>query len=245
MKNQILFKSTIIVFSFVLFNSCTVEKRLYNSGLNIQWRKDKKTSETTDYVFEENRKISDDQTHESIVNSIDNNTDNNIENDENSNVTIINLDHNENYNFIDEEPCDVITLKNGNEISAKVQEISTNEIKYKKCNQDDSPLISIYKKEVLMVKYSNGEKEIISNSTKDPLSNELNPENGGKSQIVAFILCLLIGALGIHRFYLGHIGVGILYLLTAGLCGIGILVDLILILTGSLKPKDGEYEKTF
>jgi hypothetical protein len=242
MKNYIL-----LILLISAISSCTVEKRLYNSGLNVQWRKDKKTSETTDYVFEENRKNSDDQTNVSIIKneSIDNDNDNMIENVENSNATIITVEQNDNNNYIDEKPCDVITLKNGNEISANVQEITTSEIKYKKCNQDDSPLISIYKKEVLMVKYSNGEKEIISTSTKDPLSNELNPENGGKSQIVAFVLCLLIGVIGIHRFYLGHIGMGILYLLTAGLCGIGVLVDLILILTGSLKPKSGEYEKTF
>lgn len=242
MKNYIL-----LILLISAISSCTVEKRLYNSGLNVQWRKDKKTSETTDYVFEENRKNSDDQTNVSTIKneSIDNENDNIIENVENSNATIITVEQNDNKNYIDEEPCDVITLKNGNEISANVQEITTSEIKYKKCNQDDSPLISIYKKEVLMVKYSNGEKEIISTSTKDPLSNELNPENGGKSQIVAFVLCLLIGVIGIHRFYLGHIGMGILYLLTAGLCGIGVLVDLILILTGSLKPKSGEYEKTF
>ena len=61
---------------------------------------------------------------------------------------------------------------------------------------------------------------------------------GGKSQIVALILCILLGLLGIHRFYLGYTGLGILYLLTLGLFGIGWLIDLILlIIPNGLTPK--------
>lgn len=68
-------------------------------------------------------------------------------------------------------------------------------------------------------------------------------EGSGKSQLVALLLVLLVGTLGIHRFYLGHIGIGIVQLLTMGGCGIWTLVDLILIITGNLKPKNGEYSE--
>jgi TM2 domain-containing membrane protein YozV len=67
---------------------------------------------------------------------------------------------------------------------------------------------------------------------------------GGKSQVIALILVLVVGGLGIHRFYLGYTWQGIVQLLTAGGCGIWALIDLIRIITGDLKPKDGEYEKT-
>ena len=66
----------------------------------------------------------------------------------------------------------------------------------------------------------------------------------GKSQLVALILAILVGVLGIHRFYLGYIGIGIIQLLTFGGFGIWALIDLIMIATGDLKPKNGEYEKT-
>ena len=76
--------------------------------------------------------------------------------------------------------------------------------------------------------------------------DEGDNNEGDKSQVVTLILLLLLGPLGIHRFYLGHIGIGLLYLFTGGLCGIGIIIDLILILTGGLKPKDGsEYYDKF
>ena len=44
----------------------------------------------------------------------------------------------------------------------------------------------------------------------------------------AYILCLFLGFLGVHKFYENKIGMGILYLLTGGLFGIGWLVDVII-----------------
>jgi TM2 domain-containing membrane protein YozV len=60
---------------------------------------------------------------------------------------------------------------------------------------------------------------------------------------VALVLCIVVGTLGIHRFYVGKIGTGILYLLTGGLFGIGWLVDVIMIAVGSFKDKAGNVLK--
>ena len=51
-----------------------------------------------------------------------------------------------------------------------------------------------------------------------------------KSKWVAFFLCLFFGVLGIHKFYEGRVLLGIVYLLTLGLCGIGVIIDLIILL---------------
>jgi len=77
-------------------------------------------------------------------------------------------------------------------------------------------------------------------------SNVTKATNAGKSQLVALLLVLtiLVYVSGIHRFYLGYTGIGVLQLLTFGGCGIWALIDFIRILTGDLQPKDGPYGTT-
>ena len=51
-----------------------------------------------------------------------------------------------------------------------------------------------------------------------------------KSKWVSFALCLFLGMLGIHKFYEGRVLLGLVYLLTMGLFGVGVIVDLIVLL---------------
>ena len=53
-----------------------------------------------------------------------------------------------------------------------------------------------------------------------------------KDKWIALLLCVFLGGLGAHKFYEGKIGLGILYLFTAGLFGIGVLIDFMIILFG-------------
>jgi hypothetical protein len=64
-------------------------------------------------------------------------------------------------------------------------------------------------------------------------------EVGGKSFITTWLLALLLGGLGIDRFYLGKIGTGILKLVTFGGLGIWVLIDLIITLSGKQRDKQG------
>lgn len=51
-----------------------------------------------------------------------------------------------------------------------------------------------------------------------------------KNKWIAFFLCLFFGIFGVHKFYEGKVGMGILYIFTCGLLLIGVIVDLIAIL---------------
>ncbi|MBU2667011.1 TM2 domain-containing protein [Actinoplanes bogorensis] len=62
---------------------------------------------------------------------------------------------------------------------------------------------------------------------------------GQKSWIVALLLCFFVGVLGVHRFYTGKVGTGILMLVTLGGFGVWTLIDFIMIAVGSFKDKQG------
>ena len=73
---------------------------------------------------------------------------------------------------------------------------------------------------------------IINNTNTNVNTNNNAYYRGGtpKNKWVAFLLCFFLGGLGAHKFYEGKIGMGILYLLTGGLIGIGWLIDWIVLL---------------
>jgi len=66
-------------------------------------------------------------------------------------------------------------------------------------------------------------------------------DTSDKSFVAAVLLALLVGPLGVHRFYVGKVGTGILHLLTLGVFGIWTLIDLILIVVGRFTDGDGRF----
>ena len=66
-----------------------------------------------------------------------------------------------------------------------------------------------------------------------------------KKRLVAFLLCFFLGYLGVHRFYVGKVGTGIAMIFTFGGLGVWFLIDLIMILAGAFKDKEGKVVATW
>ncbi len=124
---------------------------------------------------------------------------------------------------------DIITKKSGEDISAKITEVTQTEIKYKKFDNIEGPIFSVLKSEVIMIRYENGTKDIfndittqqmktntteLSNSNqriyKYTFGNPINPKGGRKSAWGSGIASLFIPGLG--QFINGDVGGGFLYL---------------------------------
>jgi TM2 domain-containing membrane protein YozV len=60
-----------------------------------------------------------------------------------------------------------------------------------------------------------------------------------KSRLATTLLAWFLGVLGVHRFYLGKTGTGLLMLFTGGGLGIWALIDFILAVCGLMKDKQG------
>ena len=74
---------------------------------------------------------------------------------------------------------------------------------------------------------------------------QANVNGSCKDWLVTLLLCLLCGCFGIHRFYVGKIGTGILMLLTAGGCGIWALIDLVTICLGNFTDAEGKFIRNY
>ena len=100
----------------------------------------------------------------------------------------------------------------------------------------DAVICTLCGRQVEEIKRAADQPSVIINNTNTNTNanNNVNAVTLGlvrpKNKWIAFLLCLFLGYIGAHKFYEGKIGMGILYLFTAGLFCIGVFIDLIAIL---------------
>lgn len=125
----------------------------------------------------------------------------------------------------EDEKCDIIMLKNGDEISAKVTEIGTTEIKYKQCSNVDGPTYTLKKQDIFKIKYANGTSELISSveSTEPTARTPMSPATVEQKNrtirglSIASIIVSLAGTVLMLFFWFGSlfISIAIILALTA------------------------------
>lgn len=117
----------------------------------------------------------------------------------------------------------------------------TNEVKTKFCKYcggkipEDAVLCTLCGRQVEEIKKQEASPNIVINNSNSNVNANTNVNGGAymgrrKNKWVAFALCLCLGYLGAHKFYEGKAGMGILYLFTLGLFGIGWIIDTIVLL---------------
>ncbi|MCL2593444.1 MAG: TM2 domain-containing protein [Defluviitaleaceae bacterium] len=107
------------------------------------------------------------------------------------------------------------------------------------CKEDVEKMLSEPQANEQNANQAQPQPQIIINNQNTNQNNQGGLQPPYKSKVVAAILCFFFGYLGVHRFYVGKTGTGLLYLFTGGLCGIGSIVDFVLILIGSFNDNWG------
>ena len=72
---------------------------------------------------------------------------------------------------------DIVVMRNGDEVEAKVTKVGTAEIEYHKWSNQDGPIYTVPKSDVFMVKYMNGDKDVFCNNNMISTNSDNNPEN--------------------------------------------------------------------
>ncbi|MEI8137414.1 MAG: DUF4190 domain-containing protein [Bacteroidota bacterium] len=165
-------KNLLFIFSLIFLFSCSIQKRKYQKGFYVSSQKHTKHIQKDKTINSKTENI----ILKTISLPLTNNNYLEVSASADAKIGILT---NHFYNKKNIEPdslCDKITLKNGEEIKVNVLELTPALIKYKKCNEPESPLYIVKKSDVFKIKYSNGSQELMDEEVKKipPATNNPN-----------------------------------------------------------------------
>jgi uncharacterized membrane protein len=204
-------KLSLLLFSALLAHllSCNVEKRLYTSGYHFSG----KSFSSHKSNIEKSPASLNERNAEEYTNSIFEDTEalNDYQKDGNAKPIILKKQKTQ-ILFNSVQACDTIVFHSGERISAQVLEITSAEIKYKKCENPEGPSYFVERKDVFSINYANGSKEIITAvklrevSTKEkPSSDHRRIEPLGLTGFIISIVGLLVPIISILGLVFGII----------------------------------------
>ena len=156
-------KKIILLLPILTLFNCSLQKRKYQSGYFLSWNKNnlsiaKNEKQKGFNVQKKEIKFKDISFEKDITASANNKVTKIFNNTINNNLAV-------------PDSCDEIIYKDGTEIKAKITEINTSEIRYKRCDFIDGPTFVEKQNKVFMIKYSNGKSEMFKTEKADEYSN--------------------------------------------------------------------------
>ena len=149
-------KKIILLLPILLLFNCSIQKRKYQSGYFLSWNKHLNKN---DLSIAKNEKQKEFNVYKNEIKSNNTDFEKDITTFADNKINII-FNNSIKNNLAFPDSCDEIIYKDGSEIKAKITEINTSEIRYKKCDFIDGPTFVDNKNKVFMIKYANGTSEM-------------------------------------------------------------------------------------
>lgn len=207
-------KKFLLLLTLLITVSCSVQKRHYQKGYFVSWKKHAPTKEHKENSALAAANRSQKESPLQVIQTTNRALSAGV-----SNGVQLNSIKKKSVFGPPIDSCDVMIFRNGSEDRIKILELSDNTIKYKKCSMLDGPDYIIDKKDVFMVKYANGTNEVFKAqepaTTKSPEpTNTYTPQRYQKKNTKLATASVFFGAFGFYPLVL--IG-GIIAIITSSI----------------------------
>lgn len=208
-------KSRVLLFLLcvvgITFSSCTIEKRLHRPGFHVEWKKAPSHKHVEEPTLAQHKSVADESVPANILNEevvsaspVSNDVFASTEDVESEIIASLNeraeVVWTNNTANLDQEECETLMMTDGRKIVVKVLEINQTEIKYRKCNFEDGPVIVVNKTDVDQIVYANGAVDIISGYSNPPANQQSATGGAPKRLEVLGLLSMIFGITGLFIF---------------------------------------------